>query len=110
MIFYEKLYVSPRIRRPGQIKRDLMRGKGHLTIYLLVLAENPSGRPQLEIMHCANLQTQYYRLHPPYIVGMAEGRADAIELVESLVREAHNMTGRWDAAAYLAKKCGASVP
>lgn len=102
MDFYKKLYVSPRIRDPRQVRRDLVRGKGHLNIYVLVLAQSPGERPQLEIMHCANLQTDYYRVHPPYIVGIANGRQDAIEMVESLTREAYDMTGQWDAAAYLA--------
>ena len=102
MEFYQKLYISPRIRNPRQVRQDLVRGKGHLTVYVLVLAEGPDGRPQLEIMHCANLQTNYYRSHPPLIVGIANGRQDAIEMVESLTREAYDMTGRWDAAAYLA--------
>lgn len=106
MEFYEKLYVSPRIRDPRQVRRDLVRGKGHLSIYVLVLAKGPSGGPQLEIMHCANLQSTWYRMHPPFIVGLAEGRRDAIGMVESLTRESFHMTGQWDAAAYLAEASG----
>lgn len=102
MVFYDKMYVSPRIRNPRKIKKDLVRGKGHLTIYVLVLARGPQGRPQLEFMHCSNLQTQYYRARPPFIVGLAEGRTDAVELVETITTEAFNMTGQWDAAQYLA--------
>lgn len=101
MEFYRKLYVSPRIRNPRKIKKDLQRGKGHLTIYLVILADGPQGQPQLEIMHCANLQTEYYRVHPPLIVGMAEGKTDAIDMVKEMTREAFEMTGQWNAALYL---------
>lgn len=104
MVFYDKLYVSPEICNPRKIRKDLMRGKGHLTIYVLLLAVGPEGRPQLEIMHCANLQTGWYRAHPPLIVGIAEGRSDAIELVGFLAEEAFYATRQWDAAAYLASR------
>lgn len=106
MLFYHDLYVSPRIRRPRRIKKDLIHGKGHLSIYVLLLARGPEGRPQLEIMHCANLQTRYYKVHQPFIVGMAEGKADAINMVEAITNEAFNMTGQWNAAEYLASRTG----
>ena len=104
MEFYKNLYISPRVRNPRQVRRDLVRGKGHLRIYVLVLAKNGEGKPQLEIMHCANLQTGWYRAHPPLIVGIAEGRSDAIELVGFLAEEAFYATRQWDAAAYLASR------
>ena len=84
----------------------LLRGKGHLSIYVLLLAKGPEGRPQLEIMHCANLQTQYYRVHEPFIVGIAEGKADAVDMVDALTTESFNMTGQWNAAEYLASRAG----
>ena len=104
MIFYDKLYVSPMVRNPGKIRRDLLRGKGHLSTYVLVLAHGPEGRPQLEIMHCANLQTRYYKVHQPFIVGIAAGKADAVELVDTLTTESYHMTGQWNAAEYLAAR------
>ncbi len=106
MIFYDNLYVSPRIRKPRQIKKDLMRGKGHLSIYVLLLAQGPEGRPQLEIMHSANLQTQYYKVHEPFIVGIAAGKADAVDMVDEITAESFRMTGQWNAAQYLASKTG----
>lgn len=106
MEFYKKLYVSPRIRDGRRIRNDLERGKGHLKIYVLVLTRNPEGKPQLEFMHCANLQSGYYRIHPPFIVGIAEGRTDAIEMIRSLTEEAYDRTGQWDAASYLASVSG----
>ena len=104
MVFYDKLYVSPEIPNPRKVRKDLMRGKGHLTIYVLLLAREPQGRPQLEIMHCANLQTAYYKAHPPFIVGIAEGRADAIDMVKRITEESFRMTGQWNAAQYLASR------
>lgn len=44
MEFYKKMYISPKIRDPRRIRQDLQRGKGHLTVYLLVLTEGPEGK------------------------------------------------------------------
>ena len=101
MRFSKNMYSSPRIRDPRQIERDLRRGKGHLTIYVLTLSRQNTGKPVLEIMHCANLQQSWYREHPPLVVGIAEGRQDAFELVRAITQEAFDRTGQWDAAAYL---------
>lgn len=106
MEFYKKLYISRRIKDLKRIKSDLKRGRGHLSTYLLVLAAGPDGGPQLEIMHCANLQSRYYRERPPFIVGIADGKADAIEMVNSLTQEAFEKTGQWNAARYLAQCTG----
>lgn len=106
MVFYDNLYVSSRIRKPRQIKKDLLRGKGHLSIYVLLLARGSGGGPQLEIMHCANLQTQYYRVHEPFIIGIADGKADAVDMVDAITRESFKMTGQWNAAKYLASRTG----
>lgn len=108
MNFYKNLYISPNIQNPGRVKKDLVRGKGQFMIYLLVLVEGPEGKPQLEIMHCANLKQDYYRRRPPFIVGIAQGRTDAIEMVEKITNEAFHMTGDWNAAAYLSAKSGVS--
>ena len=106
MDFYKKLYISSRVRNPRKARKDLISGKGHFQTYVLVLARGPEGRPQLEIMHCANLQTQYYRVHEPFIVGIAEGKADAVDMVDALTTESFNMTGQWNAAEYLASRAG----
>ena len=106
MFFYKNLYVSPRIKNPKRIKRDLVRGKGHFMLYILTLsrAVGKTRRPVLEIMHCANLQQPYYRANPPFIVGMAWGKEDAFELVRSITQEAFHLSGQWDAAVWLLSK------
>ena len=106
MEFYKKMYISPKIRDPRRTRQDLQRGKGHLTVYLLVLTEGPEGRPQLEIMHCANFLQPYYKDHSVYVVGMASGKADAIQMVNMITQEAFDRTGQWEAALYLAERTG----
>lgn len=112
MFFYKNLYVSSRIKDPNRIKKDLVRGKGHLLLYVLTLSPGSpeKGRPVLEIMHCANLQQPYYRSHPPFIVGLASGKEDAIEMVRSITQEAFDRSGQWDAAAWLLSKVKEEKP
>jgi hypothetical protein len=37
-------------------------------------------------------------------VGIAEGRADAIDMVKRITEESFRMTGQWNAAQYLASR------
>ena len=70
------------------------------------ILEGPEGRPQLEIMHCANFLQPYYKDHSVYVVGMASGKADAIQMVNMITQEAFDRTGQWEAALYLAERTG----
>jgi hypothetical protein len=45
-------------------------------------------------------------VHEPFIVGIAEGKADAVDMVDALTTESFNMTGQWNAAEYLASRAG----
>ena len=103
MYFYKNLYAGPSIRDPEEVKRKLMRGEGQFTIYVLALSPSipGPGSNQLEILHCVNLQQPYYKKYPPYIIGIAAGRTEAVELVQRLVQEAYDHTGSADVRAYL---------
>lgn len=103
MYFYKYLYVGPSIENPEEVKRKLMIGKGQFTIYVITLSTSAPGpgSNQLEIMHCANLKQPYYRQYPPYILGIASGFAEAVELVKDLVQEAYDRTGSADVRYYL---------
>ena len=103
MYFFKNLYVGPSIQDPEKVKRKLLRGEGQFTIY--VIAISPSipgpGSNQLEILHCAYLKQPYYKAHPPFIIGIAAGRSEAVEMVRNLVQEAYDHTGSADVRAYL---------
>lgn len=103
MYFYKDLYVGSSIRDPEKVKKNLRIGKGQFTIYVIALSPSRPGigANQLEILHCVNLQQPYYKQYPPYIVGIASGRIEAIELVKEMVQEAYDHTGSADVRAYL---------
>ena len=103
MYFYKNLYVGPSIQDPEKVKRKLMRGEGQFTIYVIAISPSAPGpgSNQLEILHCANLKQPYYKAYPPFIIGIAAGRTEAVELVRDLVQEAYDHTGSADVRAYL---------
>ena len=103
MFFYKSLYLGSSIRDPEAVKENLRTGRGQFTIYVIALSpvKPEPGSNQLEILHSANLKQPYYRKYPPYIVGIASGRIEAIELVRDMVQEAYEHTGSADVRAYL---------
>ena len=103
MYFYKNLYVGPSIHDPEKVKRKLISGAGQFTIYVIALSPSVPGpgSNQLEILHCANLQQPYYKKYPPFIIGIAEGKTEAVELVRELVQESYEHTGSGDVRAYL---------
>ncbi len=103
MYFYKRLYVSPQISDPDEIRRKLLRGQGQLSVYVITLIEDPAARggDQMEIMHSANLLQPYYREHPPLILGLAKGHGDAVALVQQILEEALLAVGEADVHRYL---------
>lgn len=103
MYFYKNLYVGPSIDDPEKVKRKLISGAGQFTIYVIALSPSVPGpgSNQLEILHCVNLQQPYYKQYPPFIIGIAAGRSEAVELVRDLVQESYEHTGSGDVRAYL---------
>ncbi|MDO4284334.1 MAG: hypothetical protein Q4C60_03270 [Eubacteriales bacterium] len=100
MYFYKKLYVSDKIRHPSLVKWKLRHQAGQLTVYVLILCEDGMDN-QLELMHSAFLQQPFYRKNPPYIIGLAAGQSDGIELIRRIVQEVYDHTGTTDVRAYL---------
>ena len=103
MYFFKNLYVGPSIKNPEEDTKKLQRGEGQFTIYVIALSPSVPGpgSNQLEILHCANLKQPYYKTYPPYIIGIASGRTEAIGMVRDLVQEAYDHTGSADVRAYL---------
>ena len=103
MYFYKDLYAGSSIEDPDEVKRNLLIGKGQFTIYVITLSPSRPrpGANQLEILHCALLKTPYYRENPPYIIGIANGKSEAVSVVRDLVQEAYDRTGSGDVRAYL---------
>ncbi len=98
MRFYKNLYVGESIKKPNKVKWKLRHNAGQFQVYVIALA---SGTDQLEIYHCAFLQQKYYKVHPPYIIGIAGGYEEAVEMVVEMTKAAMRETGRPDLKKYL---------
>lgn len=98
MYFYKDLYVSPRIHNAGGVIRKLRREDRQLTVYVLTI-EPDTG--QVSFMHAMNLRQKYYRDRPPFIIGIAQGYTDAMELVRKIIEETYSHTGDVNVRAYL---------
>ena len=103
MYFYKNLYVGSSIKDPDEVRRNLLIGKGQFSIYVITLSPSipRPGANQLEILHCALLKTPYYRENPPFIIGIADGKSEAVSVVRDLVQEAYENSGSGDVRAYL---------
>ena len=103
MYFYKNLYVGSSIQDPDEVRRNLLIGKGQFSVYVITLSPSRPGpgANQLEIFHSAFLKTPYYRQNPPYIIGIASGKSEAVGIVRDLVQEAYDRTGSGDVRAYL---------
>ncbi len=100
MYFYQDLYVSSKIEHPGRIKWRLRHNAGQFSVYLILLCQKES-KNQLEIINSAFLQQPFYKKNRPFILGMAVGRSDAMELITEMIQEAYEHTGTADVRAYL---------
>ena len=98
MKFYRNLYVGESIEKPNKVKWKLRHQAGQFQVYVIALAE---GDDQLEIYHCAFLQQKYYKKHPPYIIGIAGGYEEAVELVMEIAQAAVKETCSADLKRYL---------
>lgn len=98
--FYSKLYIGERAQKKSrQIIWRLKCHAGTVDTYVLMLPDRDDA--QLEIMDAAYLKQDYYKWNPPYIVGIAIGRAEADELMKQIVDEVYQKTGFVDIRSFL---------
>lgn len=104
--FYRKLYIGDAVRRFGNVqvlKWRLRHELGQLSVFVITLVNEPEkhGGDQLEILHSAVLQQPWYRQQEIYVIGVAQGRHDAIDVVRQIYEDCVNVTGAADVRAYL---------
>lgn len=100
MRFHKELYIGDSIKNIRKVKWKLKHHAGQLGIFVMVLSE---GSDQLEIYHCVFLQQQYYKKYPPYIVGIAGGHEEAVELLQKMISDVYEKTGSYQLKEYFLK-------
>lgn len=99
--FSKNLYVSNSIkeRKIPVIKLGIKQGRGRLKLYLITLSNNDSD--QLDIIHNSLLKQRLYRKLDLRIVGLANSREEATELVIDMLNETIESTGHCNIKDYL---------
>lgn len=90
--WYKRLYVGDNAKKKKKrLIRKISTGAGVLDVYLITLASNPEN--QLDIFSANELKQKARRRSCPMIVGLCCGYAEALEMVEMLVRRTYEQTG-----------------
>ncbi|MGN0350504.1 MAG: hypothetical protein ACI4ES_02550 [Roseburia sp.] len=103
MIWYDKLYVGESIiHKTNKVRWKIRHNAGQINIYVITL---PSNRENLlDIIPSQELLQKGYPKKNLYIVGLAKGYEEAIELAGSIIMEVYRHTGAFAVTDYLLRK------
>lgn len=99
MQWAEQLYLSEKTAaKKDRIIKKANRGIGMVNIYLIALASNPENL--FDVFHAAHLKQPAFYRTDPYIVGIASGYDEALELVQQMIEDIYRETGGFRVRAY----------
>lgn len=105
MVWYQNLYVGRLISpRKDSVIDEIDRGSYPAFVYLLIVSQGSNS--QLEIIKATELAHDYVREHCLLIVGLAQGRTEAISLLERLARDVWRDRKNADIRAWLSEEHG----
>ena len=82
----------------GKGKVKLRHNAGQITIYIIALAKSDD---QLDIFHCSLLQQRFYDKKDLFVVGLASGYGEAVDMVVALTEKVAAETGGADIKKYI---------
>ena len=99
--YHPRLYLGESIqeKKLNKIKRKLESRPLLSGVVLIAISRNVSD--QLEIYEARQLVQSYYRNNPPYVVGIAGSREEAVNMVERLAKECLEKRGDCALKEYL---------
>lgn len=99
--YHPGLYLGESInaKKLEKIKKKLEKNPLLSGVFLVALSRNP--RDQLEVYAARELAWSYYRKNPPFIIGIAGSREEAVGLVEKIVEECLRARGDCALKEYL---------
>lgn len=100
MEFYPRLYVGKNVKNPNELKAKLKKHAKLSDAYVITLSKNEYD--QLEIHKAGYLSQKYYRLNPPYVIGLAADYDEAVEIVQQIAEESYAAQGNCKLKEYLA--------
>ena len=101
LTYHPKLYLGEGIKRKklDKLKKRLEKSPIFSSVILITLSRNPVD--QLEIYEARQLQQSYYKKYPPFVVGLAADRQEAVEIVKLIVQECIDKQGDCALKEYL---------
>lgn len=103
MTWYEDLYVGTSIvHKTNKIKWKIRHNAGQMNIYVITLASNEKNL--LDIIPAKELLQKGYPKRGLYVVGLAKGYDEAVEVAASIVDEVYHRTGTFAIRSYLAER------
>ena len=105
MRYLKELYVSEELKgSEEEVIGHLEKKEFQFRVYLITLPENEKN--QLEIYHSGMLNQEWYRDRDVFVVGLAKGYLQALELVRQIAAETVEKTGDADIRQYILKRQG----
>jgi len=99
MQWAKKLYLTETTApNKDKIIRKAKRGAGMFCIYFIALAANEENL--FDIFHAAHFKQKTFREQNPFIVGIAFGYKEALELVRQMVEDMYRETGTFRVREY----------
>lgn len=102
MQWAENLYLTDKTaKKKDKIIRKANRGMGMVSIYLITLASNPENL--FDIFHAAHLKQPAFYKQDLFVVGIAAGYEEALELVQRMVEDIYWKTGGFAVREYFGR-------
>ena len=99
MKFFQDMYVSEAVAsHTDELIAKIKQNSVVKGLYLIVLAENSENL--LEIIASREIVKPMYSKRELWIVGLAGGRKDALQLVEHMIGQMYEQTGTFDIRTY----------
>lgn len=97
--WHNELYVGKTVHDAEKIRRKLDEGKCVPFTWLITLSENP--QHLLEICPAVTLMQKPLREMCPEIIGIVNGKEEAMQMVSEIVQEVYEKTGNFHVKEYL---------
>lgn len=102
MQWAENLYLSDKTaKKKDKIIKKANRGVGMVSIYFITLASNRENL--FDIFHAAHLKQPAFYKQDLYVVGIASGYEEALELIQRMIDDIYRKTGGFAVREYFGR-------
>ena len=99
----EGLYLGESVeKKEKRIREDMEQGKLRWHVYVLMLSTNPEN--QVDILSAGFLRQPFYRHQDLTVVGLAQGREEALAVLQRMAADAVRETGAGNLRAFLTRR------